>query len=114
SVLTPQEVENLFTTLRHLASEGCSILYISHKLQEIKALCHRATIMRAGRVVAACDSAAETARSMAEKMMGRTITAPVRAKRPGDGAARLAVTSLSLASPRQHGTDLKDVSFEVR
>ena len=60
SVLTPQEVAKLFTTLRRLAAEGCSILYISHKLEEIKALCDRATIMRLGRVVAECDPRQET------------------------------------------------------
>src|ERR687897_340550 len=49
SVLTPQEVERLFMTLRQLAAEDCAILYISHKLEEIKALCHRATILRQGR-----------------------------------------------------------------
>ena len=58
SVLTPQEVERLFATLRQLAAEDCSILYISHKLEEIKALCQRATILRQGRVVAECDPAA--------------------------------------------------------
>ena len=52
SVLTPQEAEKLFETLRRLASEGCSILYISHKLDEIRALCQRATILRSGKVVA--------------------------------------------------------------
>ena len=61
SVLTPQEVERLFETLRQLAAEGCSILYISHKLDEIKALCDGATILRGGKVVATCDPAAETA-----------------------------------------------------
>src|SRR5690606_6356479 len=55
SVLTPQEVEQLFVVLRQLAGEGCSILYISHKLHEIKALCETATILRGGRVVATCD-----------------------------------------------------------
>src|SRR3546814_15645275 len=55
SVLTPQEVERLFDTLRKLASEGVSILYISHKLEEIRQLCDRATILRGGRVVALCD-----------------------------------------------------------
>ncbi len=55
SVLTPQEVERLFLTLRQLAAEGVSILYISHKLHEIEALCDAATIMRGGRVVAHCD-----------------------------------------------------------
>ena len=55
SVLTPQEVDKLFETLRQLADQGCSILYISHKLKEIRALCHAATVMRAGKVVAHCD-----------------------------------------------------------
>src|SRR5690606_20739315 len=65
SVLTPQEVDQLFVVLRQIASEGCSILYISHKLHEIKALCDTATILRAGRVVATCDPKQETSRSMA-------------------------------------------------
>ena len=51
SVLTPQEVGQLFETLRSLAANGCSILYISHKLHEIKALCDTATILRGGKVV---------------------------------------------------------------
>ena len=55
SVLTPQEVEQLFETLRKLAASGCSILYISHKLHEIVALCDTATILRGGKVVAECD-----------------------------------------------------------
>ena len=55
SVLTPQEVEQLFETLRKLAAGGCSILYISHKLHEIIALCETATILRGGRFVAECD-----------------------------------------------------------
>ena len=50
SVLTPQAVDKLFVTLRRLADGGCSILYISHKLDEIRALCHRATVLRGGRV----------------------------------------------------------------
>ena len=70
SVLTPQEVERLFETLRQLAAEGCSILYISHKLDEIKALCDCATILRGGKVVATCDPKAETAKSMAQLMIG--------------------------------------------
>ena len=50
SVLTPQAVEKLFVTLRQLAATGCSILYISHKLDEIRALCHQCTVLRAGQV----------------------------------------------------------------
>ena len=70
SVLTPQEVEQLFETLRKLAAQGCSILYISHKLHEIIALCETATILRGGKFVAECDPREETSKSMAELMIG--------------------------------------------
>jgi ABC-type uncharacterized transport system ATPase subunit len=113
SVLTPQEVSILFETLRRLAAEGCSILYISHKLEEIKSLCHKATIMRQGEVVAECVPAEETARSMAELMMGANLVAPVRRVRATEGKPRLVVRDLNMASPYQHGTDLRDVTFEV-
>src|SRR3546814_21178987 len=86
SVLTPQEVEALFGTLRQLAAEGCAILYISHKLEEIRALCDRATVLRGGRVVASCDPKADTARSLAALMVGRafrTAAPPSAGARPG-------------------------------
>src|ERR1700761_4640482 len=73
SVLTPQEVEQLFETLSKLAASGCSILYISHKLHEIVALCDTATILRGGKVVAHCDPRRETSRSMAELMIGGNL-----------------------------------------
>ncbi|MBL6957581.1 MAG: ABC transporter ATP-binding protein [Rhodospirillales bacterium] len=114
SVLTPQEVEDLFKTLRRLSGEGCSILYISHKLQEIKELCHTATIMRMGEVVDDCIPSEETARSMAEMMMGKNLLSPVRANRHEIGAPQLSVHGLSVKSPHHHGTDLKDINFEVR
>ena len=63
SVLTPQVVEQLFTVLRQLAKEGCSILYISHKLHKIKALCDTAAILPGGKLVAACDPRVETSRA---------------------------------------------------
>ena len=114
SVLTPQEVDGLFRTLRRLSSEGVSILYISHKLEEIRALCHTATIMRMGEVVAECDPAEETARSLAEMMMGENLVSPARPGHAAVGAARLEVRHLSAASAHQHGTDLHDISFDVR
>ncbi|OZA10196.1 MAG: ABC transporter, partial [Rhodobacterales bacterium 17-64-5] len=70
SVLTPQEVAILFRTLRQLASEGTAILYISHKLEEIRTLCDEATILRRGKVVATCTPRERTAREMAELMVG--------------------------------------------
>ena len=114
SVLTPQEVDELFKTLRRLASEGVSILYISHKLEEIKALCHTATIMRMGEVVAGCTPANETARSMAEMMMGANLVSPERGERMTDGKVRLEMMDLSVASSHQHGTDLKAINLQVR
>jgi simple sugar transport system ATP-binding protein len=113
SVLTPQEADLLFTTLRRLADEGCSILYISHKLEEIRALCHTATILRGGRVVATCTPAEETAKSLAEMMIGAIL---MPAKREGGriGEVKLRVDSLSLPSEDPFGVDLKGVSLGVR
>jgi len=115
SVLTPQEVERLFITLRQLAGEGCAILYISHKLEEIRQLCDRATILRGGKVVAACDPKQETARSMANLMVGSEFrTAERRAEKAVAGPVRLSVSGLSMGSEAAHGVGLKNVGFEVR
>ena len=70
SVLTPQAVERLFVVLRKLASEGRSILYISHKLHEIRALCTACTVMRAGRVTGECDPREQTNTSLSQMMIG--------------------------------------------
>ncbi|AZL59685.1 ABC transporter ATP-binding protein [Tabrizicola piscis] len=113
SVLTPQEVEILFKTLRQLASEGTAILYISHKLEEIRSLCDEATILRRGKVVATCTPRDRTAREMAELMVGTVLTPPVRAGRT-KGDVALEVSGLSVASPIPFGTALKAVSFTVR
>jgi simple sugar transport system ATP-binding protein len=114
SVLTPQEVSKLFETLRRLAREGCAILYISHKLEEIKALCERATILRLGRVVAECDPRQESAQRLAELMIGSELKAPTHGRRPQpDAKPRLELNGLSLPSDQQFGTDLKDISFTV-
>ena len=115
SVLTPQEVGKLFETLRQLAAEGCSILYISHKLQEIKELCGRATILRGGKVVGTCDPRAETAKSMAQLMIGAEVRTLARREAGGKlGQPRLVVEHLDLPAEEAHGTDLKRVAFEVR
>jgi ABC-type uncharacterized transport system ATPase subunit len=113
SVLTPQEVEILFTTLRQLKAEGTSILYISHKLEEIRALCEHATILRRGRVVETCDPREKTARELAEMMVGTALHVPTRP--PVEmGAPILAISNLSVSSPNPFGTTLRDISFEVR
>lgn len=112
SVLTPQEVEILFKTLRQLSTEGTAILYISHKLEEIRALCDTATILRRGKVVGSCTPRDVSAREMAEMMVGATLTPPERAATP-KGEVALDVTKLSIASPIPFGTSLKDISFSV-
>jgi simple sugar transport system ATP-binding protein len=113
SVLTPQEVEILFHTLRKLAGEGTAILYISHKLEEIRALCDAATVLRLGRKVAECDPRAATAAHMAELMVGKSLSAPARAEaEPGEVLLHVAGLSVTPASP--FGTPLRHVGFEVR
>jgi general nucleoside transport system ATP-binding protein len=112
SVLTPGEVEILFRTLRQLKAEGRSILYISHKLEEIRALCDRATILRHGKVVGDCDPRATSARQMAEMMVGAMLQTPARAAAaPGPEVLRL--TGLSARSPRPFGTALQDINLSL-
>jgi simple sugar transport system ATP-binding protein len=113
SVLTPQEADRLFETLQTLKAEGRSVLYISHKLDEVRRLCDRATILRAGRVVAACDPRTETAASLARLMVGADV-GEVRAAAHEPGAVRLAVNGLSLAAADTHGTTLRDIALDVR
>ena len=113
SVLTPQEVEILFQTLRQLSAEGTAILYISHKLEEIRALCDAATILRRGKVVATCTPREKSARELAEMMVGETLTPPARNAK-AKGAVALQVTGLSVRSPNPFGTALKDISFAVQ
>ncbi|WP_121061495.1 ABC transporter ATP-binding protein [Chachezhania antarctica] len=113
SVLTPQEVEILFQTLRKLSSEGTAILYISHKLEEIRALCDNATILRLGKNVGTCVPRDTTAKEMAELMVGGTLQIPTR--KPGEvGEIAMEISGLSVPSPSEFGTSLKDVSIQVR
>jgi general nucleoside transport system ATP-binding protein len=114
SVLTPQEADQLFDTLRKLASEGCTVLYISHKLNEIKALCESATILRGGRVVGECDPRIETPRRIAEMMIGAELAHVERAPGRTPGGARLVVERLSVSTDEPFGTELEEISFEAR
>lgn len=114
SVLTPQEVERLFETLGQLAEEGMAILYISHKLDEIKALCKYATILRNGRVVGSVAVASETASSLATRMMGQELAASRSVQHNEPGKLRLKVRSLSVAADDQFSLPLNDINFEVR
>jgi len=113
SVLTPQEVEVLFKTLRQLKSEGTSILYISHKLEEIRALCDTATILRHGEKVATCIPVATTAREMAEMMVGASFANPIKAKREM-GDTILSLKNVSASSAEAFGTSLRYISLDLK
>jgi ABC-type uncharacterized transport system ATPase subunit len=113
SVLTPQAVDKLFVVLRKLASEGCSILYISHKLHEIRALCKACTVLRGGKVTGVCDPSEESNASLSRLMIGAEPP-PLTHRAQKPGALVLRVQSLSLAREDQFGVDLADISIEVR
>jgi simple sugar transport system ATP-binding protein len=113
SVLTPQAVEKLFVTLRQLSARGCSILYISHKLDEIRALCHRCTVLRGGRVTGEVDPSLESNASLSRLMIGAEPP-QLQHQAAAAGAAVLAVQGLSLPRLDPFGIDLQDLDFEVR
>jgi simple sugar transport system ATP-binding protein len=100
--------------LRRLADDGCSILYISHKLDEIRALCHRATVLRAGRVTGECDPRAESSHSLARMMIGGDLPHPRHRHANPPGGPALVVTNLSLPSSDAFGTALRDINLTVR
>jgi general nucleoside transport system ATP-binding protein len=113
SVLTPQAVDRLFVTLRQLAAAGCSILYISHKLDEIRALCHHCTVLRSGRVTGEVDPAQESNASLSRLMIGAE---PPQLQHRAHAAGDVVLQVQDLNLPRQDafGMDLHDVRLEVR
>ena len=113
SVLTPQAVETLFVTLRQLAERGCSILYISHKLDEIRALCHHCTVLRGGKVTGEVDPRTVGNADLSRLMIGAEPPKLQHIQaRLGDVA--LQVRGLTLAKQSPFGTDLQDIGFEVK
>lgn len=113
SVLTPQEVDVLFTTLRQLKNEGTAILYISHKLEEIRALCDTATILRHGKKVDTCIPAETTARQMAEMMVGASFAAPSKSQRES-GPTILSLNHVDVPAREAFGTSLHGISLDLK
>jgi ABC-type uncharacterized transport system ATPase subunit len=113
SVLTPQAVEKLFAVLRQLVAEGCSILYISHKLHEIRALCTHCTVLRGGRVSGECIPSQETNASLSQLMIGSEPPA-LDHKTSTPGEVVLAVKQLSLPRLDPFGMHLQPMDLEVR
>jgi simple sugar transport system ATP-binding protein len=98
AVLTPQETEHLFTVLRKLKNEGCTILLITHKLKEVMRLCDHVTVMRAGRVVEEVPIANASLESLAQSMVGRRVhLGRVEAQARAPGATALRVSGVSYA-----------------
>lgn len=114
SVLTPQEADGLFSTLRRIRDEGRAVLYISHKLEEVRAICEAATILRHGKVIARTDPRQETAQSLAAMMVGTEVAKVRHVTQSGEGPVRLSVDGLSLPARSTHGTTLKDIRLTVR
>ncbi|MGA2818020.1 MAG: ABC transporter ATP-binding protein [Xanthobacteraceae bacterium] len=114
AVLTPQEADQLFLVLDRLKSEGRALLYISHKLEEVKRLCDTATILRGGKKVATCDPRQETAASLARMMVGADIGEVKAMSGRSVSVPRLVIYKLSLEPDDPHGTHLEEVSLEVR
>lgn len=113
SVLNPIEVDQLFSTLKKLSSEGTSILYISHKLREVKELCEKATVLRNGKVVKTCYTADFSAPALAELMVGTKIKTTVRMEKPY-GNVVLKLKNIYLDSEDTFGTSLKNLNLEIK
>ena len=112
SVLTPQAVEKLFVTLRKLASTGCSILYISHKLDEIRALCSHCTVLRGGKVAGTCDPTQETTAGLSRLMIGAEPP-KLQHRAPRTGKLALQVRDLSLPRLDRFGVALEGISLDL-
>ncbi len=112
SVLTPGAVEKLFVTLRKLAARGCSILYISHKLDEIRSLCDRCTVLRGGRVTGSVDPSTASNADLSRLMIG-SEPPKLEHRAHAAGEAVLEVTALTLPKPDPFGVSLHDVQLSV-
>jgi general nucleoside transport system ATP-binding protein len=113
AVLTPQEAEALFETIRAMAADGRTVIFISHKLHEVKAVADRVTVLRRGRSIATVPAAEATPRSLAALMVGREIEP---GRRNGDrsvGSTRLELTGV-WANGDRGGAAVRDVSLVVR
>jgi ABC-type uncharacterized transport system ATPase subunit len=115
AVLTPQESDALFETLRTMAAEGRTVIFISHKLHEVKAVSDRVTVLRGGRSIATLTTADATPRELAALMVGRQVELAKRVERaaPHGTDAALEVEGLSLRGDRGEEA-VRDVSLAVR
>ena len=114
SVLTPDESEGLFRTVDLLTGEGRAVLFISHKLDEVRRLCHRATVLRGGKFIAEVDPKRETSSSLARLMVGADVPRTARNVSHELGAPRLLVRGLDVKGDGSRGSALHDINIEIR
>ena len=114
SVLTPQEVESLFKTLNTLLKEGRTILYITHKLEEVINLCDEVTILRDGSVIESSKLENETAETLATKMLGKKLSEIKTDYTHIKNKINLKAENLSINFNDPFYTDLKQISFDVK
>lgn len=112
AVLTPQEIEELQNIMRNLIHEGKSIILITHKLKEIKAVAHRCTVIRRGKTIGTVDVASASEAVMAEMMVGRQVSFKVSKKVSSPGPTVLTIQSLSIKNNKKVEA-LKNFSIEV-
>lgn len=112
AVLTPQETEALFATLRKLVAEGLSIIFISHKLNEVMAVSERVLVLRGGRLVGERRTAETTRQELAALMVGQDVRMPQ--PRPASPGAPLLVFENVSTGQRPGGSRLRNVSLELR
>ena len=113
SVLTPQETENLFKTINILKNEGKAILFISHRLEEVRQHCDRATVLRFGKVIATFDPRKETAGSIAKMMVGEDVTHVSPRQSKENGKPVLTIDNLNMPKPNPFSVALRDIKLSV-
>ena len=114
AVLTPQEIDELMEIMRSLAAEGKSILFISHKLNEIMAVADRCTVLRKGRYVGTVETKDTTMEQLSAMMVGRNVNFHVEKKPSTPGDVVLDVEHMTVASKIHKNNAVKDVSLQVR
>ena len=114
AVLTPQEIEELLLIMKNLAAEGKSILFITHKLNEIMAVANRCSVLRKGKYIGTIDIEGCTKDDLSRMMVGRDVEFAVQKKPAEPGEVVLDVKNLTMASKRSKKNAVNDVSFQVR
>ncbi|MFA6796780.1 MAG: ABC transporter ATP-binding protein [Bacilli bacterium] len=114
AVLTPQEIDNLMISMKKLIEEGCSIIFISHKLNEIMEVADRCTVLRKGKCVGTVNIKDTNVHALSRLMVGRDVQLVVNKKEAKPGKPVLSIKDLSIYSPVKHKDVVRDVTFNCR